>query len=113
MAWEKSAPRILAVDFSAWRRKASVMSPVPQHKSRTLASGRERMSAKVRAVFLHHRRSTLKDRTWFSRSYRGAMEVNISRTARAADWGSAAPSGAAPRTADFDESVNVEFFVQP
>src|ERR1700674_3927540 len=37
------------------------------------------------------------------------MDVNISRTARAADCGSVAPSGAAPRTADFDELGNIEF----
>src|SRR6185312_10197445 len=33
------------------------------------------------------------------------MAVNMARTARAADCGSAAPSGAAPRTADLGESV--------
>jgi hypothetical protein len=41
------------------------------------------------------------------------MEVNISRTARAADSGSVAPSGAAPRTADFDELVKFQFFMAP
>jgi hypothetical protein len=40
------------------------------------------------------------------------MEVNISRTARAADCGLVAPSGDEPRTADFDESVNFEFFAE-
>src|SRR5579859_117794 len=74
------------------------MSPVPQHRSRTRASGRARMCWNVREARRHHMRSTLKDKTWFSRSYRGAIEVNISRTACAAESLSLAPSGAAPAT---------------
>src|ERR1700730_4575012 len=35
------------------------------------------------------------------------MEVNISRTALAADWGSPGPSGAAPTTADLNESLKI------
>src|SRR4051794_41135977 len=74
------------------------MSPVPQQRSRTRAPGRPRIEEKLRAVRRHHSLSTLADSRWLSRSYFGAMEENISRTARPADAASFAPSGAAPRT---------------
>ena len=58
--------------FGDWRggvlRSAAVRSPVPQQRSRTRASGRSRMGAKVRAVRFHQRRSRPKESRWLRRS---------------------------------------------
>src|ERR1700746_1911194 len=105
MAWEKSTPTICRRAPPDCFSRAKVMSPDTPHKSRMRASDRFRMRWKVRAAFLHQRRSTLNDNTWFRRSYRGAIEVNISRTARAAELRSVVPSGVAPTTEDLDSGT--------
>src|SRR5271169_4469434 len=74
------------------------MSPVPQHRSSTWTSGRERIEENIRAVRFHHKRSTFIESTWLARSYLGAIELNMSRTATDADDSSLAPAGAAPTT---------------
>src|SRR2546428_7511597 len=66
------------------------------------------MVANNRAVRRHQSLSTFAESRWFSRSYRGAIAVNISRTARDADSESVAPSGAAPTTGVLAFSLTVE-----
>src|SRR5581483_10094779 len=87
------------------------MSPVPQQTSSTRAPGFCSTEENVFATLDHQRRSVLNESRWFSRSYRGAIAVNISRTARAAELPSAAPSGAAPTTLDLRVSGKVAGFM--
>jgi len=77
MLWEKSAAKsgltvarspLFVEGCGRWRCKARVMSPVPQQRSRMLASGRARMGRRVRAARVHQRRSREKERRWLARS---------------------------------------------
>ena len=109
MACEKSAPRIRGNDFPRLPPQGKRHIPRATTQVEHLRSRPRKMCAKVRAVLLHHSRSMLKERTWFNTSYRGAMDVNISRTARAEDCWSVVPSGVARfhrSRPDLLESVN-------
>src|SRR6266704_6819848 len=95
MVWAKSAPTMRA--FAA-RARAKARSPVPQQRSRTRASGRLRIGCRRLAVRARQRRSSCNDKRWLSRSYRGAICVNISRTFLEASASVTAPSGRVPLT---------------
>ena len=67
MACEKSAPKSCdeprGADLFSCRRSANVISPVPQQRSSTRVSGRNKTSWNERAARLHHTRSTLNEST--------------------------------------------------
>src|SRR5712692_3690237 len=80
------------------RARARAKSPVPQQRSRTRAPGRPRIDLNCHAVRARQRRSNCNDKRWFSKSYRGAICVNISRTLCEASASVTAPSGRVPLT---------------
>lgn len=101
---EKSAPKNLPYGESdslgVFLASANAKSPVPQHKSSTRASVRDKVAEKCLAVFARHSLSNDAERKWLRKSYRGAMLLNISRTRAAASCSLREPSGCVPRATD-------------